>query len=271
MIIPKKFLHQLILKKIAMSLFFILVTTIFLQAQPHGVKDPSGKWAVADRAGKVITPYLYTNSQLKFQEDLAVVFIGKKSGVIDTTGKIVVPLIYTECEAFNNGTSSVWIGEKCGLIDKTGKVLIPIGKYGTIYNYWDPAVIGVTSLSLYDPESTNPNIEKYGLLTNTGEVILDMKYAIDPVRERAMKVTQAGKVGFYIIDSKLFIPRKYDDATYFSEGLAAVCINKKWGFINKKGELVINLYYDSVTPFKNGKSYARGSGVSETLEIPAGK
>ncbi|MCX7985750.1 MAG: WG repeat-containing protein [Bacteroidales bacterium] len=34
---------------------------------------------------------------------------------------------------------------------------------------------------------------------------------------------------------KEVIPLKYDDAGYFSEGLARVKLNDKWGYIDKNG------------------------------------
>lgn len=44
----------------------------------------------------------------------------------------------------------------------------------------------------------------------------------------------------------------YDDASSFSEGLAAVKVNGKWGFINPFGEVVIPAQFDSVMRFDNG-------------------
>ncbi len=38
---------------------------------------------------------------------------------------------------------------------------------------------------------------------------------------------------------KFVIPAKFDGAWHFSEGLANVEYNGKWGFINKVGKIVI--------------------------------
>ena len=45
---------------------------------------------------------------------------------------------------------------------------------------------------------------------------------------------------------------QYDDAMIFREGLAAVAINKKWGFINKQGTVVIPLQFDAALVFNEG-------------------
>ncbi len=75
--------------------------------------------------------------------------------------------------------------------------------------------------------------------------------------------------GFY--DSKLndyIIPPQFEEVQAFSEGLAAVKIKSKWGFINSDAELVIPAKYDNYgTPedFKNGRAIVHGS--SEALLI----
>lgn len=48
------------------------------------------------------------------------------------------------------------------------------------------------------------------------------------------------------------IPAKYDSAESFSEGLAKVELNSKWGFIDKTGKEVIPLKYDLINPFCEG-------------------
>ena len=45
---------------------------------------------------------------------------------------------------------------------------------------------------------------------------------------------------------------KYDDVWTFSEGLAKVKRNGKWGFINTKGEEVIPCKYDDIYYHSNG-------------------
>ena len=46
--------------------------------------------------------------------------------------------------------------------------------------------------------------------------------------------------------------KKYDDVTYFDEGLSLVLLNNKYGFINKQGQEVIPLIYDDVYYFNKG-------------------
>lgn len=39
---------------------------------------------------------------------------------------------------------------------------------------------------------------------------------------------------------------------FFSEGLAQVCINGKWGYIDSDGRMAIPAVYDMTEPFRNG-------------------
>ena len=45
---------------------------------------------------------------------------------------------------------------------------------------------------------------------------------------------------------------KYDCVCNFEEGLAAVCLNGKWGFIDKTGKEVIPCKYDNAWKFQDG-------------------
>ena len=50
---------------------------------------------------------------------------------------------------------------------------------------------------------------------------------------------------------------EFDDVRNFSEGLAAVSIHGKWGFIDRTGEVVIPLIYDVVGDFHKGLAAVR--------------
>lgn len=64
---------------------------------------------------------------------------------------------------------------------------------------------------------------------------------------------------YYLFHIKPF-QNEYEDAQSFSEGLAAVKRNKKWGFINSKSELVIDCEYDEVRPFHENMACVKRFG-----------
>jgi hypothetical protein len=47
-------------------------------------------------------------------------------------------------------------------------------------------------------------------------------------------------------------PNCFDNAKFFSEGLAPVCLNGRWGYSNKQSEIVIDCIYGNAAPFNNG-------------------
>lgn len=51
------------------------------------------------------------------------------------------------------------------------------------------------------------------------------------------------------------IAAQFDLARPFSEDLGAIAINHKWGYIDSKGNIVIEPQFDTVMPFKDGLAY----------------
>ena len=59
---------------------------------------------------------------------------------------------------------------------------------------------------------------------------------------------------------KVAVKFKYDEVRKFSEQLAAIKINGKWGFINKSGKEVIKPEYRAVSDFENGFARVNQNG-----------
>src|SRR5438105_2982043 len=66
------------------------------------------------------------------------------------------------------------------------------------------------------------------------------------------RVQVDGKYGFINSAGQIVINPQYDEATWFSEGLAGVKINGKWGFIDEAGRIVIQPQFDGVIDFYEG-------------------
>jgi len=60
------------------------------------------------------------------------------------------------------------------------------------------------------------------------------------------------KWGYCDINKKIVIKPAYDEAGFFSEGLARVKLNDKYGYINEKGEVIIPPQFDIAYDFHNG-------------------
>ena len=71
----------------------------------------------------------------------------------------------------------------------------------------------------------------------------------------------------YFVDSegnKLF-NKQFKEVCDFSEGLARVKQNEKWGFINTQGEVVIPFIYDEVQSFHEGLAEVKQNGKGSII------
>ncbi|MDR1729136.1 MAG: WG repeat-containing protein [Prevotellaceae bacterium] len=66
-----------------------------------------------------------------------------------------------------------------------------------------------------------------------------------------MRVLKNNKYG-YMKDGKMVIKASYDYASEFSEGLARVSKNGKYGFVNEKGKVVVPIKYVTASNFNYG-------------------
>lgn len=80
-----------------------------------------------------------------------------------------------------------------------------------------------------------------------------------------VRIKIADKWGFA---GTLVIPFEYDDAGDFSEGLACVKKDDKWGFIDTSGTLVIPCEYDAAGDFSEGLASVKKEGQSQILCKP---
>jgi hypothetical protein len=65
-------------------------------------------------------------------------------------------------------------------------------------------------------------------------------------------VQDAGYHGFIDLFGEIVVPLNYENASNFSEGLAAVRVNNKWGYIDALGRIVIHPQFMGAEPFRHG-------------------
>ena len=98
---------------------------------------------------------------------------------------------------------------------------------------------------------------KYGIKDQfTGQVLVAPKYDFaDHFSEGLALVRLNDKYGFIDKNGKEVTPFKYDLAYDFCEGLALVELNGKYGFIDKKGKEITSLKYDDAYDFFEGLAW----------------
>ena len=76
---------------------------------------------------------------------------------------------------------------------------------------------------------------QYGEVDKTGRITLNPEFTYlgtSPSDHRVLFQKAGGKFGFLDHNDTIVIPPEYEDGRKFSEGLAAVKKNEKWGFID---------------------------------------
>ncbi|MGB3005654.1 MAG: WG repeat-containing protein [Chitinophagaceae bacterium] len=158
-------------------------------------------------------------------EGEAFVMLNEKWGKIDQKAKIILPLKYDNMLFTENGMTGVNVKGKWGFINDDEKE--------TIRPQFDTVV-------------TNFNVKGMAIVKNGKQMFI-----IDKAGKKLKTITSLPNIEPEAEKPSSFAT-SYEQTGETSEGLTAVAKNKKWGFINAKGVLVVPLKYDDVMPFENG-------------------
>lgn len=224
----------------------------------------NNKYGVIDKNEKTIIPCIYDFIYLNRHLNLFEVRLNKKKGYLDLNGSEIIPIKYSIDDSGNkNGFVRLSINNKYGYLDINGKVLIPFE-----YSY----------ISLFKEGSASAEKDgKWGFIDTVGNIITPFKFKnAHNFSEGLALVIQNEKTGFINKKSELTIPSIYDWAYDFEDNIAIVqsgnhmlklssmltlenndiqnldIISLKYGVINKKGELLIELIYDEIKLDTNG-------------------
>lgn len=182
------------------------------------------KYGFMDEHGRIMIEPQFDDAYTHFSERVCFVRIGEKRGLIDNTGTFVMEFGDTvrSMSEYVNGLSRIdcgdWLFNKVGIINRNGEMVIPSNQYGV----W----VNVDNDSTYIIVEGNDDDEDGWFVTNKKGDIIGQTY-----------------------DSIL---------SGFKNGLCAVKIKEKWGYIDKSGKLSIDTIYDYARVFtKNGIARVR--------------
>ena len=257
---------------------------------------------------------------------LAALKIGREVGFITEQGEMVIEPQYNNMVAFNEGLASlrhegiyIVINKNNEIVYQSESVLLDefSGGFSRVLDFDKKEVYYVNKkfeqaspsfsmdYNLSDFENGFASIidkdGKYGVINRKGEIIVPVEYDFifqygddsesdmftvemgdklvfyDTLGNQVLKpyydyeshnffseglavVSRNNKYGFINLNCKEVIKLQYDSAYSFSEGLAAVCLNGKWGFINKRNKVVIPFQYDDVNTFYDGLAAVKLNG-----------
>ena len=156
---------------------------------------------------------------------------------IDKTGNYATETEFDSAGEFHsNGLAIITKDGKWGVIN-TNFELVTSDIYDWIWSISENGYIIATKSG------------KYGLINTNEETMIDFEYEqLYGDAEGLYCAKKDGKVGYVDINNNVIIPFQYPEAWEFSYGIAPVKDeNGKWGFINKKGEYVLEPKYDYIS------------------------
>jgi WG containing repeat len=210
-----------------------------------------GGWAIAktkddtpcyvDTLGKIVQKFPNYTSIFPFDKEAYAVFVdkNKKYGLMDKSFKEVIPAKYDLTSFWKYGLFIVAQGSKWGAVDIQDKTVIPFD-YDMMSDVDDMGYIQAKKGGFH------------GFIDKTGKVVVPfVHFRTYPFSENFAFFTskQGGEYGLINRKGEVIVPPKYEDNKAFSGGLAAVSINKKWGFIDNTGKEIIPIQYTSVESF----------------------
>lgn len=243
----------------------------------------NGKYGFINKKGKVIIDFQYDDAH-PFYEELAAIKIGKKWGFINKKGKIQIAPQFGRVQDFDHGFSVVfhivneylnledefeYVEEEgvFGLIDPKGVLVLD-----TIYDYINPFKNDFARIALNGKE---------GFIDLTGKIVIpiqfdntgdfseglavvanwmmwksyyDFGYSKKQIDSLEQEVNQLyntiGLYGFEKYDYPVF--REFEKAQMQKPSEKLI-----YGYINKKGEIVINFQFENAETFNNGLAQVR--------------
>lgn len=208
---------------------------------------PDGTWLIKPRFDHA-TP---------FSGGLAIVSNWQGCFVINTKGERVARLdkgLFPEGTPFVNGIAPVAVKNgrwRIGAVNTAGELVLPPA-YKAVYFSEDglgTAYDGDRRTHIFDAQG---NVLKVIEEMYVSKLIVDGHVSMFRDGLAFIRYGEQGEVVF--LDSALNekLRLAYDYASYFSDGLAPVGKDSRYGFINEAGKVVIPLRYEAALPFSEG-------------------
>lgn len=246
----------------SISPFHDSVTVVYQIGRADG--SGNARVSIIDMKGKILvdeapTAYSY---ETYFVHGLARIMREFRHGFMDKSGKIVIPAKYDDVRDFSEGKAAVKFTNsldesKWGYIDEKGSVVIDF-------------------LFKNEPTSFSDNRafilgtdNKWGIIDETGKIIVEPKYnTVYPFSEGLATVSYLDDKWqryYEIIDKngkviKSFTKDKQGNQielmSGFKDGIALAMKSYKYGFIDKKGNVVVDFQFRKLNQMNNGRAYA---------------
>lgn len=182
---------------------------------------------------------------------------------IDTSGSPISNAKFDETRNFSNGMAAVRIGEKWGFVDRTGKFVIypSFDSPGTFHD----GLAVVVDFKNGPTRTAGNNLAQ--IIDNAGNAI--GQFLADearPFSEGLAAVRIADKWGYVDRSGKMVIRPQFELAEEFSEGVALVCEADRYRFIDKLGNPAFDGTFDRARSFSEGLADVMNNDLHEFID-----
>lgn len=235
------------------------------------------KQGLINHKGEVIIKPIYDFVGL-VEDDMADIMDNEKVGYFNVKNLQIIEPQYEDGNEFSEGLAGVKNeNDKWGFIDSTGTLIIPF-KYDNIDWYFenDSIEVELNSKEFYINKKDEiigevpefKYIKKELSLDEKRNKLKKMNKGFDTLSFQSTGYRQdsifwyrtGDKYGIADTTGLAITQPIFDYIWYFSEGLAPVQIENKWGFIFPNGQTAIKLKYEKVLNFKYGLAAAKYKG-----------
>ncbi len=190
-----------------------------------------------------------------FSEGLAVAMETEdgKWGYIDTKGEFAISPRFNSSPTdyvwpFEGGFAKIEVAGKFGYIDHSGNFIIP------------PTLLDGDSFheGFARVVVDGPCIEMQRLPCSAPKIV--------PPGGQVQPSTASCKYGFVDTSGKILSELRFDQALFFSQGLAPVEIGKLWGYLDTSGRFAISPRFEKAEPFSDGLGLVSENGLSGFID-----
>lgn len=225
--------------------------------------ERDGKYGYMDLNGELVVPFVDTSTSAAW-------YFFYSDGVLpvlqrDENGKLI-KICYVDRKgntaielengffgfAFQDGVALVqgensWGESKYGAIDTKGNVVIPYE-----YDYfWDDYGLGFVGGFAILGKRTSEGAQENFFVSSDGKIVISLSDYEDarPFSEGMAAVEQDGKWGYINTTGELKVPCEYESVENFQNGFAVVCKDGKYGYINTSGKEITDIQFDRAFGF----------------------
>jgi len=208
-----------------------------------------------DLNGHLISKNYFSKAE-DFSEGLAPIQFNEngKWGYLDTNGNLKIDTLFNLAYEFKNGLAEVEIKTVDTTTIKAEYVVLQPKYYDCIIDKSGKIIDTVKYVRKKRkfPLIGSSDSNTLGKLNSSGDTIMKKKYkSFGYPQGKYMWYNTGEKYGLADTTGTILIKPIYEKLTYFSDnGLALARKNGKYGFINKKGEVVVGFKFTDATGFK---------------------